>query len=158
MYAMVGTRPDLAYAVGILAQHMQEPRRHHWQAAQRVLRYIQSTKDLHLTFQAGAGHQGDQLTGYCDADWAGDEETRKSTSGYFFTLAGGQCEESCHRVVIQGGNIQFLSLSSVESEYVAASQCVAEGIWLTRLANEMGLYNPEPLIIYSDSTGATNLA
>ena len=89
MYAMVGTRPDLAYAVGILAQHMQEPRRHHWQAAQRVLRYIQSTKDLHLTFQAGAGHQGDQLTGYCDADWAGDEETRKSTSGYFFTLAGG---------------------------------------------------------------------
>ena len=58
----------------------------------------------------------------------------------------------------QGGSIQFLSLSSVESEYVAASQCVAEGIWLTRLANKVGLYNPEPLIIYSDSTGATNLA
>ena len=89
MYAMVGTRPDLAYAVGTLAQHMQEPRRNHWQAAQRVLRYIQSSKDLCLTFQAGAGFQGDQLTGYCDADWAGDEDTRRSTSGYFFTVAGG---------------------------------------------------------------------
>ena len=63
MYAMIGTRPDLAYAVGVLAQHMQQPRKAHWKAAQRVLCYVQATKELKLTFQAGAGAEGGRLTG-----------------------------------------------------------------------------------------------
>ena len=54
MYTMAGAKPDLAYALGTLAQHMQEPRVSHCKAAQRVLRYIQATKELQLTFQAGA--------------------------------------------------------------------------------------------------------
>ena len=46
MYAMTGTRPDIAYAQGVLAQNMQSPRMSHWQAALRVLRYLQATKDV----------------------------------------------------------------------------------------------------------------
>ena len=54
MYAIIGAKPDLAYAMGTLAQHMQEPRVSHYKAAQRVLRYAHATKELQLTFQAGA--------------------------------------------------------------------------------------------------------
>ena len=151
MYAMIGTRPDLAYAVGSLAQYMQEPRKCHWQAAQRVLRYIQATKDLSLTFQVGTGAQGDQLTGYVDADWAGDEDSRLSTSGFFFTVAGGA-------IMWCSKKQQTVALSSVESEYIAASICAAEGTWLTRLAAEIGFKVSAPLSIYCDSTGAANLA
>ena len=151
MYAMISTRPDLAYAVGVVAQHMQQPRKAHWKAAQRVLCYVQATKELKLAFQAGAGAEGGRLTGFVDADWAGDEDTRLSTIGFFFTVAGGA-------IVWASKKQHTVALSSVESEYVAASQCAAEGTWLTRLADEVGLYDPEPLPIYCDSTGAANLA
>ena len=151
IYAMVNTRPDLAYVTGALSQHLQEPRVSHWKAAQRVLRYIQPTQDLQLTFQAGAGAEEGQLTGFCDADWAGDEDSRLSTSGYFFTVAGGA-------VVWASKKQHSVALSSVESEYVAASLCAAEGTWLSGLAAEIGFKDVKPLSIYSDSTGAANLA
>ena len=121
---------------------MHQPKQIHWQAAKRVLRYVQATKDFKLTFQAGAGAEGGQLTGFVDADWAGEEDTRRSTSGFFFSVAGGAITWSSRKQ-------QSVALSSVESEYVAAAQCVAEGTWLTRLAAEMGFKFSIPLTIFS---------
>ncbi|KAG2761056.1 hypothetical protein PC111_g25317 [Phytophthora cactorum] len=72
MYLMVGTRPDLAAAVGVLSQFAADPCPTHWQALKRVFRYIQGTKTHGIEFQ---GSCEDGLQGYSDADWAGDIES-----------------------------------------------------------------------------------
>ena len=86
MYLMVGTRPDLAAAVGMLSQFAADPCPTHWQAFKRVFRYIQGTQTHGIKFQAGS-IKG--LQGYSDADWAGDVGSRRSTSGYAFIMNGG---------------------------------------------------------------------
>ena len=72
MYLMVGTRPDLAAAVGVLSQFAADPCPTHWQALKRVFRYVQGTRTHGIEFQATSD---DKLLGYSDADWAGDVET-----------------------------------------------------------------------------------
>eukprot|EP00882_Tetradesmus_deserticola_P020794 GHRQ01022471.1.p1 GENE.GHRQ01022471.1~~GHRQ01022471.1.p1 ORF type:complete len:384 (+),score=60.15 GHRQ01022471.1:381-1532(+) len=84
MYLMVCTRPDIAYAVGALARYMSKPLMTHWQAAKGVVRYLAGTSKHGLTF----GTSKDTLVGYCDADYAGDVDTRRSTTGYVFMMTG----------------------------------------------------------------------
>ena len=86
MYAQVCTRPDLAYIVGMLGRYQSNPGREHWVAAKRVFRYLQNTKDYMLTYR-----RSDKLEiiGFSDSDFAGCQDSRKSTSGYVFLLAGG---------------------------------------------------------------------
>jgi hypothetical protein len=73
------TRPDIAFSVNKLAQNMQAPTVTHMQALKRILRYLKSTisHGLHLTKSLNKS-----LTGFCDADWAGDSLDRKSTGAY----------------------------------------------------------------------------
>uniref|UniRef100_A0AAV1V4J1 Reverse transcriptase Ty1/copia-type domain-containing protein n=1 Tax=Peronospora matthiolae TaxID=2874970 RepID=A0AAV1V4J1_9STRA len=86
MYLMVGTRLDLAAAVGVLIQFAADPCPTHWQALKRVFRYVQGTQTHGIEFQATSN---DKLPGYSDADWAGDVETRRSTSGYALLMNNG---------------------------------------------------------------------
>ena len=86
MYLMVATRPDLAAAMGVLSQFAADPCPTHWQALKRVLRYLNATQTHGLQYsQRGSIN----LLGYSDADWAGDIESRRSTSGYIFTMNNG---------------------------------------------------------------------
>nr|P0CV72.1 RecName: Full=Secreted RxLR effector protein 161; Flags: Precursor [Plasmopara viticola] len=121
MYLMVVTRPDLAAAVGVLSQFASDPCPTHWQALKRVLRYLQSTQTYGLEFtRAGTA----KLVGYSDADWAGDVESRRSTSGYLFKLNGG-----C--VSWRSKKQRTVALSSTEDEYMALSEATQEAVWLT---------------------------
>ena len=71
-------------AVGVLSQYMSRPSKDHWIGVKRVLRYLKGTLNYGLKFSA---HDEDpELTGYSDADWAGDIDTRRSTSGYVFQI------------------------------------------------------------------------
>ena len=79
-YASTSTRPDISAAVGALSQHMANPSTDHWSGVKRVLRYLKGTLNYGLIFTAGDG----TLHGYSDADWAGDLDNRRSTSGYVF--------------------------------------------------------------------------
>eukprot|EP00873_Tetraselmis_striata_P041013 jgi/Tetstr1/461277/TSEL_006404.t1 len=90
LYAMVATRPDIAEAVSNLCRVMAKPEERHWQAAKRVLRYLKGTKTLRLTFSGGKADG--LLHGYCDADWAGDVVSRRSTTGFVFMLCGAASE------------------------------------------------------------------
>ena len=81
IYASVATRPDIAAAVGVLSQYMSHPSHDHWCGIKRVLRYISGTVDYGLCYK----YTDDlKLCGYSDADWGGDVNSRKSTSGYIF--------------------------------------------------------------------------
>jgi len=86
MYLMVASRPDIAYAVGMVSRFMENPGKLHWIAVKRIFKYLKGTTDFGLRYSHGSTLN---LEAYCDADWAGDVNDRKSTSGYLFKLAGG---------------------------------------------------------------------
>ena len=85
-YASTATRPDIAAAVSILTQFMAKPGKQHWEGVKRVLRYIKGTLDYCLKYSAN--EKEITLLGYSDADWGGDLNTRRSTSGYAFQING----------------------------------------------------------------------
>lgn len=86
MYAMVRTRPDISQAVSVISRYMHDPGRGHWQAVKWILRYLQNTIDVGLTFERDES-LGQRIVGYCDSNYAGDLDKRRSTTGYLFTLA-----------------------------------------------------------------------
>jgi hypothetical protein len=146
LYLSVCTRPDISQAVGVLARHMSNPGKEHWQAAKGVLRYLTSTKGLGITFGGG---EHSELECYCDADYAGDINTRRSTTGYVFILNGG--------AISWNSKLQpTVAASTVEAEYMAASSAVKEALWIRRLLMEMDIPIDVP-VIKCDSQGAIKL-
>ena len=90
MYSMVCTRPDIAHAVGVLSRFMSNPGKEHWTIVKRVFRYLRGTSDYGLCYQGRPGLERMlDIRGFVDADWAGDLDQRRSTSGYVFSLFGG---------------------------------------------------------------------
>ncbi|RDX62691.1 hypothetical protein CR513_58952, partial [Mucuna pruriens] len=77
MYAMVCTRPDIGYAVGVVSRFLSDPGKEHWEAVKWILRYLRGTAKRSLCF----GNENLKLIGYSDSDMAGDVDSRKSTSG-----------------------------------------------------------------------------
>ena len=80
MYAMICTRPDIAFAVGVVSRYMSNPGKKHWEAVKGLMRYLKGTKDLGICF----GGEDARVLGYTDSDYAGDMDKRRSTSGYVF--------------------------------------------------------------------------
>ncbi|GJQ99262.1 zinc finger, CCHC-type containing protein [Tanacetum coccineum] len=85
MYAMTCTRPDIAFAVGKLSRYTSNPGTQHWQAIQRVLKYVKKTMDYRLVYY---GYPS-VLEGYTDASWISNTKDNSSTSGWseFVALA-----------------------------------------------------------------------
>jgi hypothetical protein len=128
MHLSVCTRPDIAQAVGALARYMAQPTAAHWQAGKGVLRYLSGTASYGIIF--GGTRSG--LEAYTDADYAGDIDTRRSTTGYVFILNGGAISWSSR---LQ----QTVAASTTEAEYMAAASATKEGLWLRKLLSEMQL-------------------
>ena len=84
MYAMLATRPDLAYGISVLSKFSSTPQTKHLRAVKHVLRYLKRTADLGLRY---TNIEGD-IVGYSDADWGGDRGDRKSIGGYVFLYPG----------------------------------------------------------------------
>ena len=145
MYAMIATRPDIAFAVGVVARYMATPGRKHWDAVKGIMRYLKGTADMCICY----GSQDIGVVGYTDSDYAGHADSRKSTSGYVFTYAGG--------AVSWMSRVQkCTALSTTEAEYVAATEACKEAIWLGRLVADLGI-DATPTL-HSDSMSAIQLA
>ncbi|RVW83084.1 Retrovirus-related Pol polyprotein from transposon TNT 1-94 [Vitis vinifera] len=138
------TRPDIAFAVGVISRFMHCPSKQHLGAAKRVLRYIAGTYDFGIWY----GHvQEFKLVGYTDSDWAGCLEDRKSTSGYMFSLGSGAvCWSSKKQAVT--------ALSSSEAEYTAATSSACQAVWLRRILVDINQEHEEPTVIYCDNKAA----
>lgn len=74
------TRPDIVYAVSVVSQFMYRPSDEHMEAVYRILRYLKSCPGKGVLFER---NENLEISGYTDADWAGDQTDRKSTSEYF---------------------------------------------------------------------------
>jgi hypothetical protein len=126
LYLTVNTRPDMAYAVGVLSRFMSKPMDTHWTAAKRVLRYLAGTIELGIMYHRG---QND-VSAYSDADFAGEIDQRKSTSGMAVVMNGG--------AVMWRSKLQsIVTTSTCEAEYVAASEAAKEVLWLSKLLCEI---------------------
>lgn len=86
MFSMVETRHDIAFATAVASRFSKNPSQQHTEAVQTILKYLKGSKDRGITY---GGDEELKLEGYSDSDWAGDKESRKSTSGYIFMLNGG---------------------------------------------------------------------
>lgn len=146
MYAMVCTRPDIGYAVGVVSRFLSNPGKEHWSAVKWILRYLKGTAKKCLCF--GNGNQ--MLVGYVDADMAGDVDSRKSTSGYLITFAGGA-------VSWQSRLQKCVALSTTEAEYIAITEGCKEMMWMKKFLQELG-QNQESYVLYCDSQSAIHLS
>lgn len=127
MYLAVATRPDICYAIGMVSRYLEDPKMVHECAVKRILKYIKGTIDFGILYSNNGDHR---LCGFSDADFGGDVETRKSTSGYAFLLNNGIISWCSSRQ-------KCVSLSTTESEYVSASDAVKELVWLNQFFNEI---------------------
>jgi len=128
LYLGLCTRPDIAHAVGVLSRFMRAPTNIHQHAAREVLRYLNKTRDVGLVY--GSSLDIHRLTCFHDADYAGDVDTRKSTTGYVFIMGGA--------AVAWGSKLQKLvTLSTTEAEYIAAAAAIKEGLWQRKLWGEL---------------------
>ena len=119
LYASTVTRPDLSQAAGVLSRFISKWNESHWKAAKHLLRYIRGTSDLCLTFTA---ESGDRIAlGYADADWGGDLDTRRSTTGYVFKVYGGTVAWKSRRQ-------PTVALSTTEAEYMASADAARQAI------------------------------
>lgn len=142
-----GTRPDIQFAVNRLSQFLSRPSENHWRAAQHVLRYLHTTKDLRLCL---GRTRGEKLHGYSDSDWASTVEHRRSTTGWIFKYAGGPISWKSRRK-------PTVALSSTEGEYMAMSDAAKEAIWLKGLAGDLGITS-DVLTLRYDNQGAGYLS
>ena len=108
LYLSIGTRPDITYAVSSVAKFCADPSKQHLTAVKRILRYLKGTAHLGLLYSKD---DCNDCVGYSDADWAGDIDDRKSTSGYLFQIGGTAVSWRSKKQVC-------VALSTAEAEYM----------------------------------------
>jgi len=113
IYLMIGSRPDISFAVVKLAQQMANPSNNHYQVGLYFCRYLLATCRYWLVYN---GLSNELLVAYSDSDWDQDYKHRKSTTGYFTMLAQGITSWlSCKQ--------KSVALSSTKTEYMMLSDC-----------------------------------
>ena len=151
-YVMSSTRPDLCASVGALARFSDNPTKEHWTAVKRILRYLRKTVDYGIQFGGKKETEKKvELKAFCDASWAGDIESRKSTSGFLIQLCDGPISWKNKRQDV-------VALSSTEAEYIAISFATQEIMWLRSFLNELGFPQKGPTVICEDNLNAIAIA
>ncbi|KAG6384847.1 hypothetical protein SASPL_153666 [Salvia splendens] len=142
------TRPDILYATRLVSRYMENPTTTHFKAVKRILQYLKGTIGYGLSYSAANDYR---LVGYNDSDWAGDNDDRKSTSGYVFYMGDTTFTWMSKKQPI-------VTLSTCEAEYVAATFSVCHAIWLRSLLSELGWPQKEPTTICVDNKSAIALS
>ncbi|XP_020685984.1 uncharacterized protein LOC110102139 [Dendrobium catenatum] len=141
------TRPNIAFSVNMLSQHMHDPQPSNIYMLKRLLQYIKGT----LNFGLPITKTNLNLKSFSDADWAGDPITRRSTSGYCSFLGDTLISWTVKKQ-------RTISRSSTESEYRALAALTVDIIWLRRLLNDFGISQNYPTDLYCDNMSAIALA
>ncbi|KAI5318095.1 hypothetical protein L3X38_037803 [Prunus dulcis] len=141
------TRPDIAFAVNTVCQFMHSPTDVHLSLVKRIIRYLQGTLQFGVTFSLGSM----VLSGYCDADWAGDPNTCRSTTGYVVFLGSNPISWSSKKQA-------SVSRSSTEAEYRALAHCAADISWIRQVLCDLHMIVPEAPLLHSDNLSALALS
>ncbi|KAI3772603.1 hypothetical protein L6452_03793 [Arctium lappa] len=140
---LTASRPDIMFSTVLCARFQSKPKESHLAAVKRIFRYLKGTADLGLWYPKETGFE---LTAYSDADHAGNMLDRKSTSGHVQFLGD--------RLVSWASKKQnCVSTSTAEAEYVAATSCCSQVIWMHTQLKDYG-FNYSRIPIYCDSKSA----
>ncbi|PON51748.1 hypothetical protein PanWU01x14_214480, partial [Parasponia andersonii] len=142
------TRPDIAYAVGVVSQFMHSPMECHMEAVQKILRYLKATPGKGLLFKKSKYLQ---IEVYTDADWAGSITDRRSTSGYC-TFVGGNL------FTWRSKKQNVVARFSAEAEYRAMAQGICEVLWIKMMLKELKLEPTSPMRLFCDNKAAISIA
>ncbi|XP_065638232.1 secreted RxLR effector protein 161-like [Quercus suber] len=128
MYAMLCTRPDICYLVGMVSRYQSNPGPKHWQAVKHILKYLRRTRNYMLVYH----YEVLIPIGYTDSDFQLDLDFRKSTPGCVFTLGGGaitwrSVKQSC------------IADSTMEAKYVATCEAAKEAVWLKKFLSDLSV-------------------
>ena len=136
------TRPNVAFAVNRLSQHLWDPSNAHWHAGVLVLNYLISTKLLKLKL-------GGRLDccGFSNSNWAEDRDDCRSTSAYTYCIGEGAISWKSWKQAT-------VSLSSTKAEYKALSNSCKEGLWLRHVLTELSLWPDTPIPLHVNKEGA----
>ncbi|KAL3016515.1 hypothetical protein AAZX31_06G217400 [Glycine max] len=144
---LTASRPDITFAVGVCARYQANPKISHLNQVKRILKYVNGTSDYGIMYC----HCSDSmLVGYCDADWAGSADDRKSTSGGCFYLG-------TNLISWFSKKQNCVSLSTAEAEYIAAESSCSQLVWMKQMLKE---YNVEQdvMTLYCDNLSAINIS
>ena len=88
MYSMVCTQPDLAHAMSVVSRYISDPGTEHWEAVKWIMRYLKGSSNTGLSYRKNGDYR-EEVTGYVDSDFAANIDTRRSCTGYVFTVLRG---------------------------------------------------------------------
>ena len=128
------TRPDIAFVLSVVSQHMHSPKESCLEVAYKILRYLKGSPRRGLFFKKG---DNKKVEIYTDANWAGSADDRRSTTSYYTYVWG-------NLVTWRSKKQSEVARSSAEVEFRAVALCMREGLWLQKLLEELGIYNRAP--------------
>ncbi|XP_070009956.1 secreted RxLR effector protein 161-like [Nicotiana sylvestris] len=144
MYIHVCTRPDIAFVVNMLGRFSSNPGWAHWVAAKKVMRYLQSIKDFMLVYKKVDNLD---LLVYSDSDFAGCQDTMKSTYGHIFMLAGGAISWKSEKQSIT-------ATSTMEAEFIICFETVSHAVWMKNFLTKLQIIDfiSKTVIIFIDNS------
>jgi hypothetical protein len=146
MYLAIATRPDIAFAVGVLCHFMARPGPEHWKAVKHLLRYLRGTIDYWLTYAPNASAPT-LFYAYSDADHGRNRDNSCSTSAYVVKIGSGAVSWMLRLQPI-------VALSTTEAEFIAAASAGQEVVWMRQLLAELGFSIADPSLLLLDNQSA----
>lgn len=128
LYLSTRTRPDIAFSVNSSSRYMENPMKEDEINVKRIMKYLVGSKNLGIVYNKT--EEEPKIEAFCDADYAGDMETRRSTTGYIILYGGGPISWCSRRQPL-------VAMSSTEAEYIAAADCCKEVLYLKSLIEEL---------------------
>eukprot|EP00253_Pinus_taeda_P021086 PITA_21086 len=145
---LTATRPDIMHAVSLISRFMERPKEAHWQAAKRILKYVNGTKGFGILYSSSECFM---LTGYTGSDWARSVDDRKNTSDYLFHMGSEAISWASKKQPI-------VALSTVEAEYVAATAATCQVVWMRRMLRSLSQEQAKAIVIFCDDSSAIALS
>ena len=152
LYLANCSRPDIAFAVNVLARYTSHPTMRHWHGIKQVLRYLARTKNYGLKYHRGPRTDAiitDDLIGYADAGYLSDPHKARSQSGYVFLSAGAA-------IAWRSTKQTLVATSTNQAEIIALYEACRECVWFRRIIEfvreALGIDRPtKPITIYEDN-------
>ncbi|GJY67437.1 ribonuclease H-like domain-containing protein [Tanacetum coccineum] len=145
---LCNTRPDIAFSVYYLSQHMHSPLQSYFKAALRVLRYLKSAPGTGIIYTKSSTSS---ISAYADSDWAKCKMTRRSISGYCVFVCGGLVSWKSKKQAT-------LSRSFTEAEYISMAFAVCEVMWIVKILKDLKFSSNIPAILFCDNSSAIQIA